>query len=82
MYNNFETMRKNMEDAGVYSSKDIDAIIALEKQYVEECKEIASQCEKEGKPANGEDYDLRCGEARKYYDEQIAFIDAKYLESI
>lgn len=37
MYN-FETMRKNMEDAEVYSSKDIDSIISLEKQCVEECK--------------------------------------------
>lgn len=43
MYN-FETMRKNMEDAGVYSSKDIDSVISLEKQYIEECEEIALQC--------------------------------------
>lgn len=80
MSNNIEEMRNSMLDAGVYSKADIDKICELEKQYREECKEIAEQCEAEGYPANGSNYELRCENARAYYDEQIAYIDAKYDE--
>ena len=73
-----EEMRSSMTQAGVYTKADIDKICELEKQYKEECKEIAEQCEAEGYPANGSNYDLRCAEARKYYDEQIENIDANY----
>lgn len=78
MSNNIEEMRQSMTQAGVYSKADIDKICELEKQYREECKEIAEQCEAEGYPANGSNYELRCAEARKYYDEQFADIDANY----
>ena len=77
MSNNIEEMRQSMAQAGVYSKADIDKICELEKQYREECKEI-EQCEAEGYPANGSNYELRCAEARKYYDEQIEIIDANY----
>ena len=73
-----EEMRQSMAQAGVYSKADIDKICELEKQYREECKEIADQCEAEGYQANGSNYELRCSEARKYYDEQFADIDANY----
>ena len=73
-----EEMRSSMTQAEVYTKADIDKICELEKQYKEECKEIAEQCEAEGYPANGSNYDLRCAEARKYYDEQIENIDANY----
>lgn len=73
-----EEMRSYMLEAGVYSKADIDAICELEKQYREECQEIAEQCEAEGYPANGSNYELRCSEVRKYYDEQFADIDANY----
>jgi phage-related protein len=53
MSNNIEEMRQSMAQAGVYSKADIDKICELEKQYREECKEIAEQCEAEGYPANG-----------------------------
>lgn len=78
MSNNIEEMRNSMLDAGVYTKADIDKICELEQQYINECKEIAEQCEAEGYPANGDNYELRCAEARKYYDEQIADIDANY----
>lgn len=71
-------MRKAMQDAGVYSAEDIEAICELEADFEKECEEIAFQCELEGYPAHGSNYELRCEDARKYYDEQIAFIDAKY----
>ena len=73
-----EEMRNSMLDAGVYSKADIDKICELEKAYQDECQEIAEQCKTEGYPANGSNYELRCSEARKYYDEQIEIIDANY----
>lgn len=73
-----EEMRQSMTKAGIYSKADIDAICELEQQYRSECQEIAEQCEAEGYPANGSNYELRCADVRKYYDEQIADIDANY----
>ena len=72
-------MRKSMLEAGFYTKEDINAICELERQYAEECAEIAEQCEREGHPSNGSNYDLRCESARAYYDEQIAYIDEKYV---
>ena len=73
-----EEMRQSMTQAGVYSKTDIDKICELEKQYRNECEEIADQCELEGYPANGNNYELRCKNARAYYNEQIAYIDKRY----
>lgn len=73
-----EEMRQSMTNAGVYSKADIDKICELEKAYQEECQEIAEQCEAEDYPSNGSNYELRCESARAYYDEQLAYIDAKY----
>lgn len=73
-----EEMRNSMLKANVCTKADIDKICELEKQYREECQEIAEQCEAEGYPSNGSNYELRCESARAYYDEQIAYIDAKY----
>ena len=71
-------IRKNLEEAGFYNKEDINKICEIEKAYLDECEEIAEQCEAEGYPANGSNYDLRCSEARKYYDEQLERIDRKY----
>lgn len=73
-----EEMRQSMTQANVYTKADIDKICELEKAYQEECEEIAEQCEAEGYPSNGSNYELRCESARAYYDEQIADIDANY----
>ena len=73
-----EEMRQSMTNAGVYSKADIDKICELEKAYQEEYQEIAEQCEAEGYPSNGSNYELRWESARAYYDEQIADIDANY----
>lgn len=78
MSNNIEEMRNSMLEAGVYTKADIDKICELEKAYQDECQDIAEQCEAEGYPANGSNYELRCENARKYYDEQIEIIDANY----
>lgn len=73
-----EEMCQSMTEANIYTKADIDKICELEQQYRNECQEIAEQCEAEGYPANGSNYELRCSEARKYYDEQIEIIDANY----
>jgi len=41
----------------------------LYNQYLEECDEIAEQCEMEGKPSHGEDYDLRVEVLQSRYPE-------------
>lgn len=69
-----------MMEAGVYSKVDIDAICKLEQEYLDECVEIAEQCEAAGYPANGSNYNLRCAKAREYYDEQIGCIVMDDLE--
>lgn len=73
-------MRRNMTAAGVYREADIEKICNLEAQYLKECEDIAEQCEAEGYPSFGGNYDLRCAESRKYYDQLIEEIDTKYDE--
>lgn len=75
-----EEIRKNLVEAGFYNKNDIEEICRIEAAYLEECEGIAAECEAEGYPANGSNYELRCAEARKYYDEQLALIDSKYEE--
>ena len=58
-------------------NKANEEIASIEAQ-IAECQEIAEQCEAEGYPSNGSNYELRCETARAYYDEQIADIDANY----
>ena len=73
-----EEIRKGYIEAGVVSAEDIEKICMLEEQYAEECEEIAEQCEAEGYPSHGSNYDLRCESIRKSYDEQIDLILEKY----
>jgi len=73
--NKTEEMRRNMTAAGVYREADIEKICNLEAQYLKECEEIAEECEAEGYPSYGNNYDLRCSDARRYYDELIEKID-------
>lgn len=75
-----KNMKESMMAGGVYSIEDINRIIDLELAFEEECEEIADECEAEGYPANGSNYDLRCAVARQWYDEELAYIDAKYEE--
>lgn len=73
-----EEMKKDMLQAGVYSKEDIEKICELEKEYLKECEEISKQCIAEGYPSQGSNYELRCEDARKWYDDQIREIDKKY----
>ncbi len=75
---NIEKLRKSLTDAGVYSLDDINEICRLEKEYQEECDVISEECVAEGYPSHGSNYDLRCEQARKYYDEQLSYINEKY----
>lgn len=73
-----EEMRESMEKAGFYSAGDIEKICQIEAAFKEECREISEQCEREGYPSHGSNYELRCGNARDYYDSLLAEIDANY----
>lgn len=75
---NIEKLRKSLTDAGVYSLDDINEICRLEKEYQEECDAISEECIVEGYPSHGSNYGLRCEQARKYYDEQLSYINEKY----
>ncbi len=73
-----ERTKSDMVAAGVYSVEDIEEICRLESEYEEECEEIAIQCADEGYPSHGANYELRCENARRYYDEQIDIVASKY----
>lgn len=75
-----EIMRQNMRQAHFFSEEDIAKICDLEMQYAEECKQIAEGCIEEGYPGHGSNYELRCDNARRYYDEQIELIESAYPE--
>lgn len=70
---NIEKMREDMEQAGIYSKEDIEAICNLETQYIEECEKIAEEYGKDT-----EEYEAKCQEARDECDRQIDEIDAQY----
>lgn len=61
-----------------YSQSDIDEIIRLEREYDAERLAIEEECEAEGYPSNGSNYELRVEGLREYYDEQQEYIHAKY----
>lgn len=77
MTKRIEEIRKSMIEAGFYSLWDIGEICRLEAEYDAECEKIADQCAEEGYPFHGSNYELRCENARRYYDEQIALIDSE-----
>lgn len=39
------------------------------KEYNEECELIAQECEEEGYPSHGSNYELRCSQLREDYPE-------------
>lgn len=71
-------IKKSLMKVSFYSMEDIEEIVRLEAQYDEECEQIAQEIAEEGGYDRGADYDLRCANARRYYDEQIALIDSRY----
>lgn len=42
---------------------------AVYDEYLEECEKIAQDCEEEGYPSHGSNYDLRVAELEKCYPE-------------
>jgi hypothetical protein len=70
-----ERQRIALVEAGYYTDEQINRMCELERQYNAECEEIAQKCSEEGYPSHGSNYDLRCANIRKYYDEQIALLD-------
>ena len=61
-----------------YSQEDINEIVRLEREYDAERKAIEEECEAEGYPSNGSNYELRGEGLREWYNEQQEYIHAKY----
>lgn len=80
MRNYIKEMKVSLENDGRYTQEDIDEIIRLESAYADRCDEIAEECSAEGYPSHGSNYELRCDNVRKYYDEQLELIYSKYEE--
>lgn len=74
---NIMKMKRDMLRAGVLTWKHVSDICKLEEQFADECDEIAAQCEADGYPSYGSNYELRCAQARRFYDEQIALIESR-----
>lgn len=74
---NIMNMKRDMLRAGVLTWKQVSDICKLEEQFAAECNEIAAQCEAEGYPSYGSNYEVRRANARQYYDEQISLIESR-----
>ena len=75
---NIEKIKAAMIAADFYKLADIEEIWRLEEEYMKECAEISRQCEEEGFPGTGDNYEIRRAAARQWYDEQMKAIDQKY----
>lgn len=49
-------------------------IKCLEKAFKAECEEIALECEEEGYPSHGSNYDLRCSSLWERYEEEYDYL--------
>lgn len=63
-----------------YSAKDVQAIKDLHKEYEEGCDLLTADCEKEGYPSHGANYDLRVGQLWDSINSDIELIESKYEE--
>lgn len=77
MSKKIKEMKKYMSRKG-YPDEYIKEICDLEEQYDRDCEEIADQCVQEGYPGYGDNYEIRCAELRKWYDEQMEAVDREY----
>lgn len=75
-----EEMKRNLQEAGVLTAEDIEKVCQLETEYLQECESISEECAEEGYPTWGSNYELRCEQAREYYDQEIDNIFSKYPE--
>ena len=51
--------------------RQLEEIVAIWREYTEECREIAAQCAAEGHPSHDSNYELRCEQAYEYYREAV-----------
>lgn len=61
-----------------YSREDIDLIIEYMEEFYDRCGEIAADCEEEGYPSHGSNYDLRVENEWKECEEAIRRIERQY----
>lgn len=71
-----DLVKKLMNDG--YAMEDINEIVRLRVECLEECESVAEQCEEEGYPGHGYNYELRCESIKEWYDQQEDAIHEKY----
>lgn len=54
---------------GLGEAKEDSKMNKLHEQFLEECEQIANECEEEGYPNHGSNYDLRVTQLEKEYDD-------------
>lgn len=77
MRSRFTELVKELANKG-WNMEDIDKVVKLRVECLKECENIAEQCEEEGYPGHGCNYELRCENIREWYNEQEDAICAKY----
>lgn len=75
-----ENLRESLIKRG-FQVQDVEEICRLENDYIEECEEIAFGCVEEGNFSRGSNYEIRCENIRKYYDEKLEDVYSKYEET-
>ena len=67
-----------------FRKEDVQELLYLEKIYRENLIDIAEQCEADGYPGRGSNFELRANAAYEYYNQEVEHIyDAydEYLEN-
>lgn len=61
-----------------YSEEDIRECLSLDRQFEDDCDKIAEQCEAEGYPSHGYNYELRVEQLEEFYRDKYNAIEMKY----
>ena len=77
MKSRFTDLVKELTNKG-WSMEDINKVVKLRAECLEECESIAEQCEEEGYPGHGYNYELRCESVKEWYNEQEDIIWERY----
>lgn len=65
-----------------FRKEDVQELLYLEKTYRENLIDIAEQCEAEGYPRHGSNFELRANAAYEYYNQEVEHIYASYDEEL
>lgn len=61
-----------------YSNEDIQKCLQLDQEFEDELEKIEEQCEAEGYPARGSNFELRAAQLEEAYQREYDAIEMKY----